>query len=71
LGPNKGTNSDQNRRVRGIAAKHGLTAREARKLSKEVHAAKKSASYDLDINGNLDPADIEDMAKEILKDRGH
>lgn len=59
------SNVAQNAQVRAIAAKHGLTLDQARKLSQEIHRAKRSAAYDLDIDGNLFTADIEDMARAI------
>jgi hypothetical protein len=65
LGRDHTSNVAQNAQVRAIAAKHGLTLDQARKLSQEIHRAKRSAAYDLDIGGNLFPADIEDMARAI------
>lgn len=70
MGPNRGSNQGQNKLVYGIAKKYGLTIHESRKLSGEVHHAKNSGAYDLDISGNLLPADIEEIAREILKARG-
>jgi len=69
VGPNRGSNVGQNRLVRQIAAKVGLTHSEYRSLQKEIHQAKRTAAYDLDVNGNLDPADIEAIARDILKAR--
>ena len=69
VGPNRGSNTGQNRQARGIAAKVGLTLDEWWKLSREIEQCKRSGAYDLDINGNLDPADIEDLARGILDAR--
>jgi len=68
LGRDHASNVSQNAQVRRIAAKYGLTLDQTRNLSQEIHRAKRSSAYDLDIDGNPFPADIEDMAKAIKKE---
>jgi hypothetical protein len=69
LGSRRARNVAKNKQVRQNAAKHGLTPREARDLSKEIHDAKASGSYDLDDDGDLLPSDIEDIANDIRRRR--